>query len=461
MSEIYSQAVLTIIAASSPSTTSGIFHQRTRETICKLPWKKSAATPEDLTGSENSFGSLLCALEYDIYVRGKAGFEYLPQKKNCPWVSRGWTFQEDMLSWRTLTYTDKQMAWRCSSCVRGENGHQRTGSFPQVELSTPSFGKYLSRLFDTHAHQGPADEWQVETAGSSDLSDNQVEDILRTYWEWIGIVTEFSQRDLTYRSDRLPALAGLAKVVQDRIDQDTYCAGLWRYDLSSNILWSKNTGGHNHPSRREPFSLEYPSWSWIATTNAVYFPFRPERGPVKKLAFVEDCKMVYKSSEKLGQITKGELVIEAPCYTSSRSRIQTSSRLSAWPQFQAWFEDKNAHATSFEYGEHYEEVHQQDELVIMQMAVQDRRKTEESSGTMLAAFLVLARIDNGLYDLPDDLESYHYYRRLCYLELQLDFLQAADGTSWVEDLKWRGNRPFLVARELTEKPWPKGKFHIL
>jgi hypothetical protein len=85
----------------------------------------------------------------------------------------------------------------------------------------------------------------------------------------------------------------------------------------------------------------------------------------------------------------------------------------------------------------------------------------QSGDSMVAAFLVVSHIDNGRYGLPDNLESRPYYRRLCFLNLHQDFMQVADGTGWVEDMKWRENHPMIVAKGLTEKPWRMGTFHIL
>jgi hypothetical protein len=56
------------------------------------------------------------------------------------------------------------------------------------------------------------------------------------YRRWLSLVLPYASCELTYRSDRFPALSGLAKSFQ-RAVKDEYLAGLWRKDLLSGLSW--------------------------------------------------------------------------------------------------------------------------------------------------------------------------------------------------------------------------------
>jgi hypothetical protein len=52
------------------------------------------------------------------------------------------------------------------------------------------------------------------------------------YQRWFDIAMSFSQCRLTFESDALPAISGLAKAFEVKLN-DQYVAGLWEYD----IIW--------------------------------------------------------------------------------------------------------------------------------------------------------------------------------------------------------------------------------
>ncbi|KAI0817775.1 hypothetical protein GGR55DRAFT_693961 [Xylaria sp. FL0064] len=76
---------------------------------------------------------------------------------------------------------------------------------------------------------------------------------------WKELVENFTNRDLSFKSDILPAMAGIASVI-GRNTGLTYLAGLQNEDLSSMLLWAvqpeSSRGGH-----KEYYA---PSWSWAS-----------------------------------------------------------------------------------------------------------------------------------------------------------------------------------------------------
>jgi hypothetical protein len=49
--------------------------------------------------------------------------------------------------------------------------------------------------------------------------------LFRDSWEWTSIVSRFSERQLTYKSDTLAALQGIVNRIKE-VTQDIYCMGL-------------------------------------------------------------------------------------------------------------------------------------------------------------------------------------------------------------------------------------------
>ncbi|KAL8731978.1 MAG: hypothetical protein Q9166_003110 [cf. Caloplaca sp. 2 TL-2023] len=91
-----------------------------------------------------------------------------------------------------------------------------------------------------------------------------------TAWNTRGW-SEFSPRKLTYRSDSLSALSGLALIFkQAYTEEDEYIAGLWRKDFPHGLLWTVEKS--NETSK----ALDYwaPSWSWASVAGEVYWPTR-------------------------------------------------------------------------------------------------------------------------------------------------------------------------------------------
>ena len=88
------------------------------------------------------------------------------------------------------------------------------------------------------------------------------EDLFRTLWE--NIRTDFFGRSLTKTSEILPAVAGLAQMLEKRlfgVADHKYLAGLWSTRISEELSWTVLDSG----SATE--SIEgIPTWSWASTT---------------------------------------------------------------------------------------------------------------------------------------------------------------------------------------------------
>lgn len=140
-----------------------------------------------------------------------------------------------------------------------------------------------------------------------------------SYPAWRRIISDYSERSLTYDSDLLPALSGIASEVQ-RGNRDEYLVGCWKGDLLNDLLWSST---RSNQGRFKPPQVESaPTWSWASMKpcgawydNGCYS--RPVEGR-KPLAGVVSVDVEYASSNKFGAVRRavlqlhGRLMVQPP-----------------------------------------------------------------------------------------------------------------------------------------------------
>ena len=86
--------------------------------------------------------------------------------------------------------------------------------------------------------------------------------------KWARLVENYSARQLTYASDRLLAIGGIAQEM-DCIQLGNYAAGLWQGLIPTNLLWTVD----DHPHVEEQVnSSNIPSWSWASAIGKVCMP---------------------------------------------------------------------------------------------------------------------------------------------------------------------------------------------
>lgn len=151
------------------------------------------------------------------------------------WRSRGWVWQEELMSTRQLIFGTRILQFRCSEGAYLENGQSVS------TLITPLKKEEDYSLFSVVAP------------------------------------SIYSRRQLKFPQDRLPAIAGIAKFI-DRMSRQEgqlpkYMAGLWLNDrLEQQLRWvyKKPT---TYDQLQSPFNelTEYiaPSWSWTSANTAV------------------------------------------------------------------------------------------------------------------------------------------------------------------------------------------------
>jgi hypothetical protein len=271
MGLIYSKSEVTIIAANSSSATEGFLKTPEAPSYFIKPFEIPFATKDDSTE---------CAtLGYRSY------YKPLKDPINC----RAWTLQERLLSTRSLLYSYDGLKWVCKS------GEHNTTSPPEAP---PMFPRIIS----------PLSTW-IPT--NSEFLEN-----LRQMW--LEIRSEYTERQLTYGKDKLPAISAIAFEIY-RASGWTYLAGLWQEHLFLDIQWQSDThSAEVNPCLPRPQDYRAPSWSWAAVDGHIV---DANEGGDPREPFhcqVLSCEVEYQSTSQgynnrfhFEPVKSGMLVVEA------------------------------------------------------------------------------------------------------------------------------------------------------
>jgi hypothetical protein len=126
---------------------------------------------------------------------------------------------------------------------------------------------------------------------------------------WHAWVSEYSALDITFRSDRLPAISGLANRL-DRAVQGAlgdYLAGLWRNTLVGDLLWTLDWKVERE---KRPYKKNAPTWSWVSVDSEVYFR-ETDESDISSECTIIDAQCVKVGPDRFGQISSGCLTLSS------------------------------------------------------------------------------------------------------------------------------------------------------
>lgn len=148
---------------------------------------------------------------------------------------RGWCLQERELSPRILYFTDHTTLFECREAQAGLR------SIHGLQCSTPDFRGIESKA----SKPAPPDIRRcLDISHDDGLQQEQYDRVKHNrYTDWLQMIEGFSIRKLTVRTDKFPAVSGLAVEYAYLLD-DTYVAGIWLGDLLRGLCW------RSHPAAR-------------------------------------------------------------------------------------------------------------------------------------------------------------------------------------------------------------------
>ncbi|RSM12623.1 hypothetical protein CEP52_002303 [Fusarium oligoseptatum] len=211
---------------------------------------------------------------------------------SCPLNTRGWVFQERMLSPRVIHFTNLQIYWECFVAQLSERHELCLHS---KELSQGVIGRKLD-LAICPKRPSPTNKPSSANKPSSGRRKQRDPDIPR----WYSLAYKYSKLSLSHPEDRLPAISALARAFQVRrkLTPNAYIAGHWRSDLWFTLHW-------RIVDRRSRQDANYlaPSWSWASVGCRVDGPTMEL--PLNKFADIFDVSVVNENNDPFGKIKSG------------------------------------------------------------------------------------------------------------------------------------------------------------
>jgi hypothetical protein len=320
---IYSRAILTVVASRARSVSEGFLQDRSEGEI--------SGANLVFQDEQGSYGVLLLpheAVDHFTSVTSQAENSWEPLG------SRAWAFQERLLSPRLLDFTTYQTIWMCQYVEK--NALKRQMWTDGLEMPTrASFNESIHRLSATlapwkddedrfelnlerltletyrqsvtfsrskalverifkpatpHLHSNQSEYSNIAIEPSDDLHPTdhhsmssqgsempriveRVGDLDTPDAQWAWLVKSYTQRQLTFPTDRLPAMSSAVNVFQNR-HKEGVIAGIRIDMLPLGLLWSRSFTGRRLSPRPDRYCG--PTWSWASvigpiTTHYGYF----------------------------------------------------------------------------------------------------------------------------------------------------------------------------------------------
>lgn len=185
-----------------------------------------------------------------------APFDFGQNLEATPWNSRGWTFQERLLSRRLIAFADNEMVWYCRNMICRED--MRDGDTGE-SIQRLQLLNLKARWFEsnTKTSSGEDAHW---VDGSVEVDRFGRTHLVRSgrFAEYAQVVSQYTGRKLTYRSDVLFAFEGLANIFERSL-QTRFLFGLPECLFDVALLWRP---AGQLQRRISEDAQHFPSWSW-------------------------------------------------------------------------------------------------------------------------------------------------------------------------------------------------------
>lgn len=269
MGDIYRYAVLTICAEGSEGAQVGVLPSTPADPREVHPCTITLAPKTASSGSEPVSRRLTVAV-----TRNPKNFL----------ARRGWTLQEEALSSRALVLGQGLLAWRCACATASETDpvprplpadpYADGDEDPGFEAASVSFAPARPSVDIARMRLWLYAPRRAEKAAASALLNAPGARRGRkpAFAAWYTLIQGYSNRDLTNVADTLPAVGGLAAVLEASLGKPaSYLKGLWAEDLHRGLLWYVSTnddrqvrGPKTTNGEKSNAAIKAPSWSWAA-----------------------------------------------------------------------------------------------------------------------------------------------------------------------------------------------------
>ncbi|KAI1853979.1 hypothetical protein JX266_001120 [Neoarthrinium moseri] len=222
MGNIYANGLVCIVAASGCSAEAGL-------PGISVPRKRQIQVPIYECGI-----SLVSSLKPD-----PASYSYVD---GSIWSTRGWTFQEYLLSKRIIFFIDGQIMWYC---------------------------RYTEKTEDTDSELIPKNtHWHISIGSPTTLSDHAVQHPrLSLPYLWSQAAETYASKDFTFPGDAYDGITGVISFFEKHGME--FLWGMPRKAFDVQLLWSCHSGHGRRqcrttlPMASTGTQVPFPSWTWL------------------------------------------------------------------------------------------------------------------------------------------------------------------------------------------------------
>lgn len=279
MDTVFSNAAVTIAALDAPDAFAGFLQPRklqgTHDVSCQVSLVTHSGWDEKMLVSQR-----------DAFAQQEKKI----REWSCLLGQRAWCLQKQVLSTRTLNFSQFQMSFECRKC-----------QWHEIPLWPRSSSELITGLNSHRNHYLPR---------TTSLPQAPISDLHLVHFHWV--VREYSCRNLSFRKDRLPALSGLVKRFH-KSQPDEYLAGLWRRDLCRELGWSGlKQDPHYCNGEMDHASSEYvaPSWFWASIDRGAKF-MEGDGFHFEPAVDIVSAYTTLVGNDPYGQVSAGEIRMRA------------------------------------------------------------------------------------------------------------------------------------------------------
>ncbi|KAH8679089.1 heterokaryon incompatibility protein-domain-containing protein [Tricladium varicosporioides] len=234
IASVYRNSMLTIAAADAVDSDGGLFRPRKRLRTQPVRFAPRISPFRETSPDKTTFA-------FGDRQESNDAFRCQSQLDR-----RGWVLQEQLLSPRTLNYSSQEVYWECS-CL----------------LASESYPAGIPKDHDRNFERRYFMELKMKISATQAPSNRA-----RVHMLWQHLIELYSQRQLSFETDKLVALAGAANQVSKVLD-DTFLAGMWVKWLWRDLLWWTES----KPVASRSTKFKAPSWSWASINGPISYKF--------------------------------------------------------------------------------------------------------------------------------------------------------------------------------------------
>ncbi|KAF2102269.1 HET-domain-containing protein [Rhizodiscina lignyota] len=235
MGYIYSHAIFLIVAAAGSDAHAG------------LP---------GLQGTKRNISQRIETIDGAQFITAQPELKHMLE--NSVWNIRGWTFQEMVLSRRSIIFTEAQISWICQAESWREGIKTESSVFMRVRDRDNS-------PLTPFVRTSESENWSSVSPCRTSVYCQQAQ--------------LFSGRNFKVESDVIWAFMGILHFLTS-LFPGGFIWGIPYESIDAALLWSEDTFCHNVHSRYAQhtmlrkgslYGLPYPSWSWLSSKISVKF----------------------------------------------------------------------------------------------------------------------------------------------------------------------------------------------